>query len=82
MDLYHQPSITLLDKMFEQFTPRQVEVLADYADLIPGCLEALEDFRKRGLKIGSTTGYLPAMMEVVVKDTFSQPDCMMVQLWQ
>ncbi len=57
-----------VDKMFEQFVPRQVEVLADYADLVPGCLEALEEFRKRDLKIGSTTGYLPAMMELLVKE--------------
>jgi len=57
-----------VDEMFEQFVPRQVEVLADYADLIPGCLEALEEFRKRDLKIGSTTGYLPAMMELLLKE--------------
>ncbi|MBN2311535.1 MAG: phosphonoacetaldehyde hydrolase [Candidatus Hydrogenedentes bacterium] len=57
-----------IDNMFEQFVPRQLEVLAQYADLIPGCLEALATFRERGLKIGSTTGYLPDMMTLLLKE--------------
>jgi len=48
--------------MFEQFIPLQVDCLADYADLIPGTLEAVDSFRQGGLKIGFTTGYLPDMM--------------------
>ncbi len=52
--------------MFEEFVPLQIACLADYADLIPGTLEAVEDFRKRGLKIGSTTGYTIEMMEVLL----------------
>ena len=48
--------------MFEQFIPLQVAYLADYADLIPGTLEAVDRFRQGGLKIGSTTGYLPDRM--------------------
>ena len=44
--------------MFAAFIPLQLDCLRDYVDLIPGTLEAVEKFRKRGLKIGSTTGYL------------------------
>jgi len=57
-----------VDKMFEQFVPAQLEVLADYADLIPGTLEACAAFRSQGLKIGSTTGYLQEMMNILVKE--------------
>ena len=57
-----------VDKMFEKFVPAQLEVLADYADLIPGCLEALDEFRARGLKIGSTTGYMEEMVELLLKE--------------
>lgn len=40
-------------------------------DLIPGTIEAISDFQARGLKIGSTTGYLPEMM-VMLKEEASQ----------
>lgn len=62
------PTEADVDKMFEEFVPRQLEVLATYADLIPGCLDALKAFRAKGLKIGSTTGYLPDMMEILLKE--------------
>lgn len=48
--------------MFEDFVPLQMNVLADYSELIPGTLDAVADFRARGLKIGSTTGYTREMM--------------------
>ena len=54
--------------MFEQFIPLQVDCLADYADLIPGTLEAVDSFRQGGLKIGFTTGYLPDMMRYSKKE--------------
>ena len=51
--------------MFEAFVPLQLACLADYAELIPGCLETVAALRDRGLKIGSTTGYLPVMMDLL-----------------
>ncbi|HMD84715.1 MAG TPA: phosphonoacetaldehyde hydrolase [Terriglobia bacterium] len=57
-----------VEAMFQDFVPLQLACLADYADLIPGTLEALADFRARGLKIGSTTGYTTEMMEVLLEE--------------
>jgi phosphonoacetaldehyde hydrolase len=57
-----------VDAMFEDFVPLQLACLADYADLIPGCLEAVADFRQRGLKIGSTTGYTGEMMSLLLAE--------------
>jgi len=57
-----------VDEMFQDFVPLQNACLANYADLIPGCLDAIKDFRKRGLKIGSTTGYLPEMMKILQEE--------------
>lgn len=57
-----------VDKMFAAFIPAQLEVLANYADLIPGCLDAVAEFRKRNLKIGSTTGYTGDMMGLLQKE--------------
>ena len=57
-----------VEGMFQEFIPLQLACLADYADLIPGTLDAVADFRSRGLKIGSTTGYLREMMELLLKE--------------
>lgn len=63
-----EPTEKDVEEMFERFVPLQMACLADYADLIPGTLEALEEFRKRGLKIGSTTGYTGGMMELILSE--------------
>ena len=57
-----------VEAMFQDFIPLQLACLADYADLIPGTLEAVAEFRRRGLKIGSTTGYLHEMMELLLEE--------------
>ena len=57
-----------VEAMFKDFVPLQLACLADYADLIPGTLEALAKFRKRGLKIGSTTGYTGEMMTLLLAE--------------
>lgn len=57
-----------IDAMFADFVPRQMACLAEYADLVPGCLDAVAAFRARGLKIGSTSGYLPEMMELLLAE--------------
>ncbi len=62
------PNETDVEAMFQEFIPLQLACLADYADLIPGTLEAITAFRSRGLKIGSTTGYLREMMELLLKE--------------
>lgn len=57
-----------IDEMFADFVPLQLACLADYAELVPGCLEAVDAFRSRGLKIGSTTGYLLDMMDLLIAE--------------
>ncbi len=65
-ETYNQPpQESDIDAMFEAFVPLQLSCLAEYADLIPGTLEAVAEFRKRGLKIGSTTGYTGEMMALL-----------------
>ena len=63
-----RPTEDDVEAMFQDFVPLQLDCLADYADLIPGTLEAVAAFRSRGLKIGSTTGYTGEMMEVVLQE--------------
>jgi phosphonoacetaldehyde hydrolase len=71
------PTEADVDAIFQDFVPLQLACLGDYADLIPGTLEAVADFRRRGLKIGSTTGYTSEMMTLLqaeAKKRGYQPD--------
>ena len=58
--------------MFEEFVPLQLDCLADYADLIPGTLDIVAELRRRGIKIGSTTGYTHEMMELLSREAASR----------
>ncbi|HSW31637.1 MAG TPA: phosphonoacetaldehyde hydrolase [Longimicrobiales bacterium] len=60
-----RPTEADVEAMFEDFVPLQLQCLARYADLIPGTLEAVAEFRRRGLKVGSTTGYMEEMMAIL-----------------
>ena len=55
-----------IDAVYEVFVPMNVEAVTDYADLIAGAKETVDALRARGLKIGSTTGYVRAIMDRVV----------------
>ena len=49
-----------------------MQSLSDYASPKPGTVETVAKLREMGLKIGSTTGYTDAMMEVVTKSAAAQ----------
>jgi phosphonoacetaldehyde hydrolase len=66
------PTDADVDRMFAEFVPLQLACLSDYSDLIPGTLEAVAAMRKRGIKIGSTTGYLTEMMAINRRDAARQ----------
>ena len=66
------------DVVYEMFVPLQLSRLAEYSTLIPGVVESVQRFRKRGLKIGSTTGYTRAMLDLLVETSAKagyEPDC-------
>jgi phosphonoacetaldehyde hydrolase len=54
-----------VEAMFERFVPLQLDVIADHAELIPEVPVAQAGFRRRQLKIGTTTGYNTQMMEML-----------------
>ncbi|WP_285765748.1 phosphonoacetaldehyde hydrolase [Peribacillus sp. SI8-4] len=61
-----------VEKLYAEFEPALMVSLADYTDPIPGVIETVEALKNRGLKIGSTTGYTDAMMEVVVSNALKK----------
>ena len=51
--------------MFEKdFVPLQVACIADYSELIPGTVDVVNGLKKRGIIIGSTSGYFTEAMEI------------------
>lgn len=67
-----------VEEMYQAFIPLQFSCLSEYSALIPGVLEAVQCFRRRGLKIGSTTGYTRAMLDVLLQQSAKEgysPDC-------
>ncbi len=61
-----------IEDLFAQFVPLQLSVVQEYATPVPGLLDTLEVLRKRGIKIGSTTGYLRAMMDMLAPAAAAQ----------
>jgi phosphonoacetaldehyde hydrolase len=61
-----------VNRMFADFVPLQLDCLADYSELIPGTLDVVSALRARGIKIGSTTGYLREMMEINLREAKKQ----------
>lgn len=59
----HRPNRDDIDAVFKVFTPMNAKVVSNFADLIPGAVETVEALWRRGLKIGSTTGYTRDIME-------------------
>lgn len=57
-----------VDAMFAEFVPLQLAVLRDFAAPIPGCLPTVAWLRGRGVRIGSTTGYTRAMMDLLAPE--------------
>jgi len=59
--------------MFEKdFVPLQVACIADYTELIPGTVEAVDELKSRGIKIGSTSGYFTEAMVINLREAKKQ----------
>ena len=68
-----------VDKLHALFLPMTLTAVADHAQLIAGAAEVAADLRRRGLKIGSTTGYDRPTMETLLPLAAAQgyaPDCL------
>jgi phosphonoacetaldehyde hydrolase len=61
-----EPTDRDVQAMYVEFLPLQKATLARTgAEVIPGVPEAIAELRRRGIKIGSTTGYTRELMDVV-----------------
>jgi len=60
------PGEAEIDRVYEVFVPRNVEVVTDYCTLVPGVADVVAYLKQRNIKIGSTTGYTRSIMERVL----------------
>lgn len=69
----HEPNQGDVDNMFKDFVPMQLACLRKYTSLIPGTVEAVDELKNAfGCKIGSTTGFLRSMVDVLLEDANKQ----------
>jgi phosphonoacetaldehyde hydrolase len=66
------PGDSDLDSLFAEFVPLQLECLIEYSTVIDGVVDAAGRLRRRGLKIGATTGYTRAMMDLLMPHAAAQ----------
>lgn len=61
-----------VERLFVAFQPLQLEALPRYTDAIPGAVETLTAFQRRGLRVAATTGYNREMTDVVLEAAATQ----------
>ena len=72
------PDDSDVDALYADFEPMLLAILPQYAEPVPGALDLIDDLRRQGIKIGSTTGYTGNMMEIVARVAKLKgyaPDC-------
>lgn len=60
------PEAEDVESVYENLQLVMSQVLEEYCDPIPGCLELVEKMKYQDVKIGSTTGYVKSMMKNIV----------------
>lgn len=61
------PSESDVERIFAEFLPKQTAILEEFSDPIEGVVETVSAWRRAGLRIGSTTGYTRALLDVVMR---------------
>lgn len=67
-----EPDQDDVDRMFADFVPMQLACLRQYTTLLPGVAETTQTLQTAGIKIGSTTGFVRSMVDVLEEDAKKQ----------
>jgi phosphonoacetaldehyde hydrolase len=54
-----------VERLFHDFLPKQAEILAAFSEPIDGVPETVAAWKAAGVRIGSTTGYTRALLDIV-----------------
>ena len=66
------PDQSDVDRMFADFVPLQLDCLRKYTTLLPGVAEVTQRLQKQGIKLGSTTGFVRSMVDILEEDAAKQ----------
>ena len=66
------PDQSDVDAMFKDFVPAQLDCLRNYTTLLPGVRDVCIDLQKQGIKLGASTGFTRAMVDVLHEDCQKQ----------
>ena len=66
------PDQSDVDRMFEDFVPMQLDCLRKYTTLLPHVAELTQKFQKEGIRIGSSTGFVRSMVDILEEDANKQ----------
>ena len=61
-----------VDKMFADFVPMQLDCLRKYTNLLPGVADVTQRMQKQGIKLGSTTGFVRSMVDILEEEAAKQ----------
>ncbi len=67
-----------VEEMYQAVTPRQVENAAVFGAVVPGLVECVAELRRRGIRVGATTGYFREAAEAAARVAARQgyePEC-------
>jgi len=66
------PDQSDVDDMFKDFVPMQLACLRKCTTLLPHVAEVTQKFQKEGIKIGSSTGFVRSMVDILEEDAKKQ----------
>jgi len=61
-----------VDRMFADFVPMQLACLRKYTNLLPGVADVTQRMQKQGIKLGSTTGFVRSMVDILEEESAKQ----------
>ena len=67
-----RPGQAEVDAMFADFVPMQLACLREYTGLLPGVAETTQRLQAQGIKLGSSTGFTRAMVDILEEDAKAQ----------
>jgi len=66
------PRAADVDAMFADFVPLQLDCLRKYSALLPGIKDTMVALQAEGIKIGTSTGFVRSMVDILLEDSIKQ----------
>jgi len=66
------PTQADVDVMFADFVPLQLDCLREYTALLPGIKDTMTALQAQGIKIGTSTGFVRSMVDILLEDSIKQ----------